>query len=1169
MATLNDLLSLWRRLPAYREFVDGLEAGQSGEASGLSGSLPVMLAAALIQDLDRPAVLVTVGLSEARRTEAELSYYLPERPIHLIPPFPHVTGELEAETQEWGQRRVAALECAARDPRAILVVPAEAARQLLAPPNLVDPVRLVPGAQMAPEAVKAALGRLGYTRVDEVADEGQFAARGAIVDVFVPGGPCVRIEWIDEDVDSLRAIDPETQRTVQALTAVTIGPARELLIADAAKIRGVSRIAEESNDLIANLAAAGQGDVADRARERYGRILHHLNDRGRFPGLERYRAAFFDLLPLPQVFLVPPVILFDDLPRIGEVLKGLDAADGEERLRLWERGDWLPVEAETVLAADAFFTRFRGFCEVSLSLMPHHRPGLGRHLRLTGRPAPRVHGDAHLLTTELARLSKARMRVAIVLGHGDAHTVMRNQLTEAGLPVRPGLGEPGEIGLLTGRIGPGFVLPELALALIGETELAGRTVRVDSMRRRRVRRFREGEFKPGDLIVHHAHGIGRFVGIKTLVIQDQHKDYLHVEYAGGDALYVPVDQLGLVQRYVGVEGQDPKLSKMGGGEWARAKDKVRASVREMAEALLKLYAAREARPGLAAAPDTPWQADFEAAFPYEETADQLRAIQEIKWDMEKTRPMDRLLCGDVGYGKTEVALRAAFKAIMSGRQVAFLVPTTLLAEQHYATAKTRLAGYPVRVEVLSRFRSAAQQRAILADLAAGRIDLLIGTHRLLGKDVRFADLGLLVVDEEHRFGVGHKERIKALKENVDVLTLSATPIPRTLHMAMTGIRDMSVIETPPEDRLPVETVVAEYDEDLVREAIRREVDRGGQVFYVQNRIFALDGVVARLQAMFPRIRVGVVHGRMEESQVEDVMARFIEREYDVLVATSIIESGLDIPNANTLVVEDADRLGLAQLYQLRGRVGRSSRLAYAYFTYRRDKMLTPEAERRLETIREFTELGAGYQIALRDLEIRGSGNLLGAEQHGFVASVGLDLYTDMLRQAIAELKGEAAEVPPDPAIEIPVDGYLPDAYVAEPRHKIELYKRLVSARNLTEVEDLVEEMEDRFGPLPGPVATLVGVSRCRVMARELRLTGVAAKADRIVLTGAPDTPIGTDAVKSLATLYPGRLVPGVGRAPELGIKLPPRSSAGQILDLAVNVLGVLRETIHGVPQESG
>ncbi|MBX5467070.1 MAG: transcription-repair coupling factor [Firmicutes bacterium] len=1157
MAGIAALLELWKGYAPFADAVEALRRGERVQVTGLSGSSPALVAAGVVAAVGRPCLVVTPGTQEARRLEAELHQYLPDLPVRFVPPRPRLGGEVLAASREWEHLRVEAFDLAHWASQAVLIAPAETARQLLLPWPETRAVELAVGTVVAPETVVARLVALGYTRENAVTVPGQFARRGAILDVWGPGAVPVRVEWFGDEVESVRAFDPDSQRTVSPLDRARIGPARELLWTPAQRDRAVRRLAQESEELVQNLRALGKTDWAERAHERFGRYLADLTEDRPFAGLSRFVAGFGTPVPLTAIFARPPLVVVHDPARVLETLRAKEAEEAQDFAQRQERGDALPMEAEASLPADATLSGLKGAGEAWLSLMPWQREAARHKLTLTGRPAPRVHGQEELFRSEIEHLRKARLKVVLVVRDGDAARWMQGVLAGWQIPVQSGVPRPGTVGLLHGHIGPGFVLPELGLAVLGETELTGHESRPKVPRRTSAEpRLRLSELSEGDYVVHATHGIGRYVGIRTLEIQGQHKDYLHLEYAGGDTLYVPVDQLQLVQKYVGVEGQPPKLSRLGGNEWARVKERVRHSVRQMAEELVRLYAIRQARPGFAFGPDTPWQREFELAFPYEETEDQLKAIEEIKRDMERPRPMDRLLCGDVGYGKTEVALRAAFKAIMAGKQVAFLVPTTLLADQHYQTAKSRLAGYPVTVEVLSRFRTPKQQRQILEQLARGQIDLLIGTHRLLGKDVKFHDLGLLIVDEEHRFGVAHKERIKALKENVDVLTLTATPIPRTLHMAMVGIRDMSLIETPPEDRLPVETVVAEYDPILVREAIQREIDRGGQVFYVQNRIRAMDATVQRLVEMFPDLRIGVVHGQMEESRIEETMARFVEGEYDILVATNIIESGLDIPNANTLIVEDADRLGLAQLYQLRGRVGRSSRLAYAYFTYRPDKVLTPEAEKRLEAIREFTELGAGYQIALRDLEIRGAGNLLGSEQHGFIASVGFDLYTELLAEAIRELKGEPAPVEVDPQVELDVDAYLPDGYVPDARTKIELYKRLAAARDLETLEALEAEMVDRFGPLPAPVAKLVQLARIRALSRRLKIVQVSRRGDRILFRCLPEAAIDQEALVALARRFPGRLVPS-GKAPELGLRMSPRSSPEAYLEAVETALRTL------------
>ncbi len=632
----------------------------------------------------------------------------------------------------------------------------------------------------------------------------------------------------------------------------------------------------------------------------------------------------------------------------------------------------------------------------------------------------------------------------------------------------------------------GFVSPTLKTAVLSDKDIWGKkTTRSRAASRKEAGKLTldlEG-LRAGDYVVHENHGIGLLQGVTRMEVDGVSKEYLVLQYAGGDRLYLPVDKLEKLTKYNGPDDKEPRLSKLGGTDWERTKARVRESIREMAEELLRIYAVRQTVPGFAFSPDTVWQKEFEEAFEYEETPDQLRAVAEVKRDMEKPRPMDRLICGDVGYGKTEVALRAAFKAVMDHKQVAILVPTTILAEQHYQTCRERFKDTPVVIEVLSRFRTPAQQNRILDDLKKGVIDIIIGTHRLLSKDVQFKDLGLLVVDEEHRFGVRQKERIKALKETVDVLSLSATPIPRTLHMALTGLRDLSVIETPPPGRYPITTYVLEYNEDIIREAIRAEVERGGQVFAVHNRIQDIELFRDHLQMLVPEVKMEIAHGRVPEAELADIMKRFLNQEFQVLVCTAIIESGLDMPNVNTLIVDEADRLGLAQLYQLRGRVGRSRRLAYAYFTYRPDKSITEAAQKRLNAIREFTELGSGMKIALRDLEIRGAGNILGPEQHGHIAALGFDLYCRLLEEETAKLKGQPREKEPETLVDVRVDAFIPDDYVGDVGLKLQMYRRAMFAASTREIDEIREELRERFGKLPAPVENFLRLSRLRVSAR--------------------------------------------------------------------------------------
>jgi transcription-repair coupling factor (superfamily II helicase) len=668
------------------------------------------------------------------------------------------------------------------------------------------------------------------------------------------------------------------------------------------------------------------------------------------------------------------------------------------------------------------------------------------------------------------------------------------------------------------------------------------------------------ELKIGDYVVHVNHGIGKYLGIETLSINGVHKDYLHIRYQGDDKLYVPVDQIDLVQKYVGSEGKEPKLYKMGGSEWKRVKSKVQSSVQDIADDLIKLYAEREAAKGYAFSPDGDMQREFETAFVYNETEDQLRSIKEIKVDMEREQPMDRLLCGDVGYGKTEVAIRAAFKAIMDGKQVAFLVPTTILAQQHFETLRERFQDYPINIGLLSRFRTKKQQTETTKGLKAGTVDIVVGTHRLLSKDIHYRDLGLLIIDEEQRFGVTHKEKIKKLKTNVDVLSLTATPIPRTLHMSMLGVRDLSVIETPPENRFPVQTYVMEYNGGLAREAIERELARDGQVYFLYNRVEDIARKAEEISMLVPDARVTYAHGQMTEQELEAVMVGFLDGEYDVLVSTTIIETGVDIPNVNTLIVHEADRMGLSQLYQLRGRVGRSNRVAYAYFTYRKDKVLTEVAEKRLQSIKEFTELGSGFKIAMRDLSIRGAGNILGAQQHGFIDSVGFDLYSQMLKEAVESRKNDKPQdEKPQLEIDLDVDAYIPDSYISDGHQKIEMYKRFRGITSLEEFGELQEEMLDRFGEYPDQVAYLLLIAEMKVFAFQAGIDSIKqAKQDvSILISEKISSTIDGQKVFELGSKY-GRMV---GYGMEAGRMKLVLHTKGAAVD---NWLHILFELVKGL-----
>jgi transcription-repair coupling factor (superfamily II helicase) len=753
-------------------------------------------------------------------------------------------------------------------------------------------------------------------------------------------------------------------------------------------------------------------------------------------------------------------------------------------------------------------------------------PGAGRH-HLETRSVGSFRGQFGRLAVELARWLAEGFRVRLICqDEAQAHR-LKQILFEHGLDAleSASLGGPEGLGILTGECAQGFSIPALGIIVLTEEELFG-------ARRRTLRRprYQRGaglsaftDLAVGDLVVHEEHGIGRYLGLKTIAVDGRQGDFLLLEYAEGNRLYLPVERLSVISKYLGADGRAARLDRLGGTSWQRVKESVRAALRQMAEDLLRLYAARSVLEGHAFGGDTPWQREFEAAFRFEETPDQLRAIGEVKADMERPRPMDRLVAGDVGYGKTEVALRAAFKAAMDGKQVALLVPTTILAQQHWGTFAERLAPFPLRVELLSRFRSPREQKAVVAGLRQGTVDVVIGTHRLLSKDVVFRDLGLLIVDEEHRFGVAHKERIKHLRKSVDVLTLTATPIPRTLYMSLSGVRDLSVIETPPPDRLSVETVVVPFSRTLIREVIERELARAGQVFFVHNRVQSLPSMTAFIQRLHPRARVVMAHGQMREKDLEEAMLRFVSGQADVLVSTAIVESGLDIPASNTIVVNRADRFGLAQLYQLRGRVGRERQQAYAYLLIPADGRIDETAQKRLRVLQELTDLGSGFRLALRDLEIRGSGNLLGAEQHGHIAAVGFDLYSKLLAEAVRELKGGAPEEAPETVVTVEVEALLPETYVHEVGQRLALYKRLAGITRSAEIDEVRDELRDRFGPLPPPVVRLLEVVELRTAARALGIERLEAAGSKVLLTFAPSTPVSPERLLRAIRAEPGRL----------------------------------------------
>ena len=1015
---------------------------------------------------------------------------------------------------------------------------------------------------------KERLVAMGYERMAQVDGMGQFSIRGGIVDIFplteeVP----VRIELWDDEVDSIRTFDLESQRSVEQLESITIYPAAEVVLSGDQLAAGIRRLEKEEKTYEKALREQHKPEEAHRIHTIIEELRNGLDEGWRIGGLDAYiryfcpdTVSFLEYFPQGE-----SVIYLDEPARLKEKGETVELEFRESMVHRLEKGYLLPGQTGLLYPAAEVLARMQKPFAVMLTGLDQKLPGMkvNQKFSIDVKNVNSYQNSFEILIKDLTRWKKEGYRVILLSPSRTRASRLASDLREydlraycpdvretdsgngggdntgspdSGNPVAVNAAankvRPGEILVTYGNLHRGFEYPLLKFVFITEGDMFG----VEKKRKRRKKTNYQGkaiqsftELSVGDYVVHEEHGLGIYKGIEKVERDKVIKDYIKIEYGDGGNLYLPATRLESIQKYAGAEAKKPKLNKLGGAEWNKTKTRVRGAVQEIAKDLVKLYAARQEKAGFQYGPDTVWQREFEELFPYDETDDQMDAIDAVKKDMESRKIMDRLICGDVGYGKTEVALRAAFKAVQDSKQVVYLVPTTILAQQHYNTFVQRMKDFPVRVDMLSRFCTPARQKRTLEDLRKGMVDIVIGTHRVLSKDMQFKDLGLLIIDEEQRFGVAHKEKIKHLKENVDVLTLTATPIPRTLHMSLAGIRDMSVLEEPPVDRMPIQTYVMEYNEEMVREAINRELARNGQVYYVYNRVTDIDEVAGRVQALVPDAVVTFAHGQMREHELERIMADFINGEIDVLVSTTIIETGLDIPNANTMIIHDADRMGLSQLYQLRGRVGRSNRTSYAFLMYKRDKLLREEAEKRLQAIREFTELGSGIKIAMRDLEIRGAGNVLGAEQHGHMEAVGYDLYCKMLNQAVLALKGETLEEDSyDTVVECDIDAYIPGRYIKNEYQKLDIYKRISAIETEEEYMDMQDELMDRFGDIPHSVENLLKIAAIRALAHRAYVTEVVINRQEVRLTMHQKAKLQVEKIPDLVRSYKGdlKLVPG-------------------------------------------
>jgi transcription-repair coupling factor (superfamily II helicase) len=1107
---MKQLLKTTEEILEFRKLLKDLGRGGSHLLGyGVSDSQRAYLTAALKSRVIPQILVVTADSLEAKKLTEDLTFFLSPEEVAIFPASSVLPYETAARSLEFTAQRLKVMESLLLKKPMVVVAPIQALLTKMVAPEIVKrfTIEVKVGDTIPMDHIVSKLSAMGYERVEMIEGRGQFAVRGGILDIYpLTREYPYRLEFFDEEVDSIRQFLPEDQRSIEKLDKIFVGPAREVVYdEDTAKAASIA-IADELKQRQVVLNSLGHEELARHLSEKVEAHMEKLSNGLFFEAAELYISHLYPNLSTVMDYLESRFIsILVEPGRIGEAQKNA-AFEAEETYKgLLERGEILASQANIYYNPFEVIKRLKKNRIVYFSMLPKIYSGFEPQslYSFQFRSMPPLYGKLDLLTEEISRLKRKKYRTVLLSGTPERGEHLVRSLREKDIEAsmfnqEDGPIQPGQVVVIPGSLERGFDNPEIKFAVFSDSEIYGRSKKQQTRPRPKAKGKRITDYQElhmGDYVVHITHGIGKYMCVESLEVGGHIKDYFALMYAGGDKLYVPTNQVDLIQKYVGADEGAPKLHKLGGNEWNKVKSKAKDSVKQMAEELIKLYAARESVNGFAFSGDSPWQKEFQDMFPYEETPDQLAAIEEVKRDMERSRPMDRLLCGDVGYGKTEVAMRAAFKAVMDGKQVAVLVPTTILAEQHFHTFSERFRPFPVKVESISRFKSPAEQRHILTKLKTGEIDIIIGTHRLLQKDVKFKDLGLLVVDEEQRFGVSHKEKIKQLKKNVDVLTLTATPIPRTLHMAMSGVRDMSIIETPPEDRFPIQTYVVEHNESLIRDAIIRELSREGQVYYVHNRVQTIHEEVRNLNRLVPEARVAVAHGQMNEDELEEVMLGFYEHDYDVLVCTTIIETGLDIANVNTLIVTSADKLGLSQLYQLRGRVGRSNRQAFAYLTYKKDKVLSEAAEKRLSAIREFTEFGSGFKIALKDLEIRGAGNILGTEQHGHMIAVGYDLYTKLLAAAVKELKGEKEEEELRSVLELDISAYISDEYISNAALKMEIYRRIASVDTMEEAEDLEEEVEDRFGDIPEPTRNLIMISRIRVLAAKLGIASIIQQGD--------------------------------------------------------------------------
>jgi len=1196
MINSHALLAPLQNHDGFNRILNALESTTPATlwASGAITAQKWHMTAGLLAGRQKPALIIAPSELKAKEIYENMYYFFRED-CHLYPSRDMIFYAADVKSVDITRQRLRVIDKLHSGETPIVILSAEALLDRMTPPEVFHTYRmgLSVGDICEPDVVMQKLAQMGYERSSLAEGPGQFAMRGGILDVYpavghysLPeraaptppegsvGGLCpperrglgrrpiliegqaLRIEFFDNEIDSIRVIDALSQRSVENAGAFEIYPVRELVF-DKTRLNSAIykiRAATETQYYKLLRSATGENEATPKATNKAAKTLADSMEymlenwsEGSCTQVDAFLPFFYEEEANLLDYLPADTIIFFDEPNpIAVHMETVQAELNESIGHRLTAGQLLPQQVNVMMPWQQVLHKTGQFHRVLFSSMSGHLTEFANatEIAIQARSGTPLRHKPDELKHDLARYLREGYLVTILAGSRRHAEQVTQNINDLDILARfaESLAEtklvPNLITVTRGTLSAGFEYTDIKLAVITDKELFA-TEKTKKRRRKRDKNVEKithfADLRVGDYIVHDNHGIGIFRGIEKVTTDGHVRDYLKLEYKDGGHIYVQTAQMEMIQKYIGGK-TEARLSKLGGADWAKAKARARKAVEILAEDLIALYAKRQAATAHVFGQDTVWQQEFEANFPYTETDDQLSAIEDVKRDMESRRVMDRLICGDVGYGKTEIAIRAAFKAVQDGKQVAYLVPTTILAQQHYATFASRLKAYPVNVDRLSRFQSKKEQTVTLKNMEKGAVDIVIGTHRLLSKDINFKDLGLVIVDEEQRFGVGHKEKLKEMRNNVDVLTLTATPIPRTLHFSLTGIRDMSILDEPPEARQPVQTYVMEYNQEFVRDAINRELARGGQVYYLHNRVRNIAEEAMQVQQLVPNARVSFAHGQMSETELENIMHDFVQGDIDVLVCTTIIETGLDIPNANTMIIQNADFMGLSQLYQLRGRVGRSNRLAYAYLMYRRDKVLREEAEKRLQTIREFTEFGAGFKIAMRDLEIRGAGNLLGAEQHGQMDLVGYDMYCKLLAEAVSEIKGEPVERNTEISIEISVDAHIPTRLIPDEQQKLEIYKKISLISDQQDYYDVQEEIEDRFGSLPPAVVNLLDVALLKANARKLGVTAISQKGLNTVIVFRQNAPVDLDKLTALIVKNPTRLLFTMGDAPYVTVR---------------------------------